>query len=93
MILIDDIIEVLFGIALFANACLFIPQTVRLLQHKDASGLSLTTFLGFNVINLLTIMHGVIKQDILLITGYVVSAVTNGSVTWLIIWYRYLKST
>ena len=45
-------IESLFGMGLFVNAALFIPQAIKLFREKDSKELSLITFLGFNAIQL-----------------------------------------
>jgi len=87
--LLTTFIETLFGIALFANAVLFVPQIVRLYKTKDAQGLSLITFIGFCLIQTLTILHGYLAKDYLLITGYIFSLLTCGAVTIMIFYYRY----
>ena len=84
-------IESIFAIGLFVNAALFIPQAIRLIREKDAQELSLTTFLGFNVIQLFTIFHGILFKDWILIIGTSLSLITNGVVTYLIIDYRFKK--
>jgi len=86
-----DFINIVFGVGLFINALLFIPQIINLLRKKHADDVSLLTFAGFNVINIFVILHGVIVNDQLLILGYFLSCVTNSLVTYLIIWYRYLR--
>ncbi len=88
MILIDEIISVLFGAALFINACLFIPQIIRLYQKKNSEDISLLTFLGFNLINLLALIYGITKLDWVLIIGYGLSFTTNTLTTLLIVLYR-----
>ena len=84
----QPIIETFFGLGLFINAVLFIPQAIKLYQQKDSSELSLTTFIGFNTIQLLTMLHGFIYKDYLLAVGYILSFITCGIVTMLIIIYR-----
>lgn len=83
--------EFIFGIALFANAALFIPQLILLLRKKHADDVSLTTFLGFCIIQLFTIIHGIHAADYLLVIGYILSLTTCGSTTGLIIYYRLRK--
>lgn len=86
--MINNIIETIFSIALFANAMLFIPQIIQLLKTKSSKGLSLTTFAGFNLIQLAAILHGYIKTDYLLIFGYILSLLTCGAITILIVYYK-----
>ncbi len=81
-------IETVFSVGLFLNAALFIPQIIRLYQKKDAQDLSLLTFAGFNVIQFFTILHGYLNHDYLLMIGFILSFVTCGMVTGLIIYYR-----
>jgi MtN3 and saliva related transmembrane protein len=81
-------IEVLFSLGLFVNAALFVPQIVKLYHTKNTEGLSLITFVGFNLIQLLAILHGVIHHDPVLITGFCLSLFSCGTVTLLLIWYR-----
>jgi MtN3 and saliva related transmembrane protein len=88
MILIKNVIEIGFSAALFVNAALFLPQIIRLLKVKDGKGLSLLTFGGFNLIQIFVILHGFIVKDYLLVTGYLLSLITCGFITLLIIFYR-----
>lgn len=82
------IIEFAFGISLFVNAALFIPQIVRLYKLKDSKELSLLTFGGFFALQIITIMHGYVVKDYLLMFGFALSVLTCGTTAWLIIWYR-----
>jgi len=88
----QNMIETLFGLALFANAILFIPQAIKLLKKKDSSEVSLATFAGFNVIQLLIIFHGILKHDLILVIGYALGFITCAVVTFLILYYRKRKS-
>lgn len=81
-------IESYFMISLIVNAILFIPQIVRLLKIKDSKELSFITFFGFNLIQIAVILHGYIKKDYLLLFGNLLSLITCGLVTILIVYYR-----
>lgn len=81
-------IETVFSVGLFINAILFIPQIIRLYRTKNSTGLSLLTFAGFNFIQLFTLLHGYLRKDYLLMTGYFFSLITCGAVTCLILIYR-----
>ena len=83
-----DTIEIFFTCALFFNALLFVPQAIKIWKAKSSKGVSLMTFLGFNVIQLLIILHGVLKGDCLLVFGYLLSLITCGAVTVLIVYFR-----
>ena len=85
-------IEVIFSLLLFVNAALFIPQVVRLLKEKNSKELSLITFLGFCMIQLFTVLHGILHHDTFLVLGYSLSLLSCGAVTLLIIKYRPQKN-
>lgn len=85
---IKTIIETIFGLGLFVNAILFIPQIISLYKAKDSKEISLLTFAGFNLIQLFTLLHGYLHDDYLLVLGYFLSLITCGTVTVMIIVYR-----
>ncbi|MDR3031417.1 MAG: hypothetical protein LBU35_03475 [Holosporales bacterium] len=85
---VEWIIESVFGAGLFFNAALFVPQAIKVYKTKNAEGLSLLTFLGFNLVQLFTILHGYIHKDLILILGYALSLVFAGIVTVFILKYR-----
>ena len=83
-----NFIEIIFGFCLFINAALFIPQAMTIYKTKSTNNLSLATFLGFNIIQAVTILHGYINQDFVLMFGTMVGFFTCGIVTILIIVYK-----
>ena len=91
--IIKNIIEFVFSIALFINALLFIPQILKIVREKSAKSVSLLTFLGFLLIQLAVVLHGIISRDYLLVAGYLFSMVTCGSVVALILFYRKNKNS
>lgn len=82
------LIEILFGLGLFFNAVLFIPQAIILYKKKDSKELSLITFTGFNFIQLFSVLHGYLVKDYILMFGFLFSLITGGIVTIMIILYR-----
>jgi MtN3 and saliva related transmembrane protein len=78
---------------MFINAILFIPQARIIYQTKSVKDVSLVTFLGFNLIQLFTVFHGLLTHDYILVVGVFLSLVTCGSVSILIFYYRYIKKT
>lgn len=86
------IVNYIFGAGLFLNALLFIPQIYTLLKKKNSDEISLITFLGFCFIQFFTIIHGFFSQDYILMWGFILSLLTCGTVSFLIIYYR-LKNT
>ena len=81
-------VEFVFSLGLFVNAILFIPQIFEVYRTKNSRGLSIFTFMGFNVIQLFTVLHAYIHGDVILFWGYLLSLITCGAVTILIIFYR-----
>lgn len=81
-------INLIFSLGLFFNAALFVPQAIALYKKKDAAGLSLFTFAGFNVMQFFTALHGWLERDYLLTLGFALSFLTCGVVTILILIYR-----
>lgn len=88
MVILKNFIEIIFSASLFINALLFVPQIIKLLKDKKASGVSLITFLGFFLIQFAIVLHGMINQDYLLSVGYIFSMLTCGTVIFLILYYR-----
>ncbi|WP_347251998.1 PQ-loop domain-containing transporter [Legionella sp.] len=86
----EQLVQLGFSISLLVNAALFIPQIITLLKRKTTEGVSLITFVGFNIIQLFTIFHGLLVGDYLLAGGYLLSFIACGSVSILIIYYRYI---
>lgn len=83
-----NITELMFALALFVNAVLFIPQAYRIYQQKRSDEVSLITFGGFWITQLLTVFHAIIKQDIILLLGYILALITCGTVIVLTIKYK-----
>ncbi len=82
------VIEFVFSCCLLINAALFIPQAVKVYKAKSAEGVSFVTFAGFNVIQIVTIMHAYINDDPVLLYGTLPSLIFSGILTGLIIRYR-----
>ncbi|MCK4608685.1 MAG: hypothetical protein KAT71_04310 [Gammaproteobacteria bacterium] len=91
MIVIREIVDSIFSLGLFINAILFVPQIIALYSAKKSCNFSALTFVGFNVIQLSFILHGLVIHDYLLAAGYLLSLITCGVVTVLIFYYRYIK--
>ena len=81
-------VNFVFGIGMFANAALFIPQIMLLLKKHHAEDVSLITFLGFCIIQIFTIWHAYYVKDYLLMIGFGISLLTCGATTVLIMYYR-----
>ncbi len=85
------VVEFGFSISLLVNAILFIPQAYIIYKTKSVKDVSLVTFIGFNVIQLFTMLHGILTHDYILVIGYLLSIVTCGTVSFLIIRYKYFS--
>jgi MtN3 and saliva related transmembrane protein len=83
-----DIFDWLFGLGLGCNALLFVPQAIALWRKKTDEGVSLLTFGGFSVLQVVGIVHGVNHKDWSLILGMAASLLTCGTVTGLTVFYR-----
>lgn len=90
MNMVREVITVLFGAALFVNALLFVPQVYKLIQKKDATGVSLITFLGFSILQLISVSYGFIKKDYVMIVGFGLSCLMCLTISFLIL--KYMKT-
>lgn len=86
--IVKNVVEIIFSLALFINAILFIPQIITILKKKSTEEVSLLTFLGFLVIQISIILHGIINQDYMLAIGYSLSMITCGILVISILYYR-----
>jgi MtN3 and saliva related transmembrane protein len=83
-----EIVAVIFGLGLGCNALLFVPQILAVWRKKTDEGISLVTFGGFSILQVVGIVHGLYQHDLSLILGMAASLLTCGSVTFLTIYYR-----
>jgi uncharacterized protein with PQ loop repeat len=81
-------VAIVFGIGLFGNALLFVPQAIAVWRKKTDEGVSLVTFGGFCLLQILGVIHGFYEHDNSLILGLGASFLTCGTVTALTIFYR-----
>jgi len=80
-----------FSTALFVHGFLFIPQAIKIWRRKNADGVSLLTFAGFNVVQLSAAIHGYFVHDLILMFGTGFSLLTCGSVTFSVIYFNLYK--
>ena len=83
-----EIVAYLFGLGLLGNAALFVPQAIAVWRKKSDEGVSLITFGGFSILQVVGIVHGVYQHDWSLILGMAASLATCGTVTMLTLFYR-----
>ena len=83
-----EIVALIFGLGLLGNALLFVPQVIAVWRKKSDEGISLITFGGFSLLQVIGIVHGFYQRDPSLIFGMAASLVTCGSVTGLTLVYR-----
>ena len=87
----NDIIAIMFGLGLMANAGLFLIQAIKIYQAKSSKGLSTMTFAGFSLLQIVGILHGLFQKDYYLLSGMAASLLACGTVTVLSIIYREKK--
>jgi MtN3 and saliva related transmembrane protein len=87
-----DIVEFLFGLGLICNALLFVPQVLAVWRKKTDEGISLITFGGFSILQVIGIVHGVYQHDLSLVVGMSASLLSCGSVTALTVLYRFRRA-
>jgi len=85
---VKEIVAYLFGLGLLGNAALFVPQAIAVWRKKSDEGVSLITFGGFSILQVVGIVHGVYQHDWSLILGMAASLATCGTVTMLTLFYR-----
>ena len=83
-----QIVAVVFGLVLLGNAALFVPQAIAVWRKKSDEGVSLVTFGGFCVLQVIGVIHGLYQHDRSLIVGLGASFLTCGTVTLLTVVYR-----
>lgn len=83
-----EIVAVIFGLGLVCNALLFVPQVLAVWRKKTDEGISLITFGGFSILQVIGIIHGLYQHDLSLTLGMSASLLSCGSVTALTIFYR-----
>jgi len=83
-----QIVAIVFGLGLGCNALLFVPQIIAVWRKKTDEGISLITFGGFSILQVIGIVHGIYQQDLSLTLGMAASLLTCGTVTALTIYYR-----
>ena len=86
-----QIVAVVFGFGLLCNALLFVPQVIAVWRKKSDEGISLITFGGFSVLQMVAIVHGVYQHDVSLMLGMAASLLSCGTVTLLTIFYRFRR--
>jgi len=84
----QDIVAFLFGLGLIGNALLFVPQAIALWRKKTDVGVSLVTFGGFSLLQVVSIIHGLYRHDVAMIIGMGASLLSCGTVTLLTAYYR-----
>lgn len=82
-----ETVALIFGFGMILNAGLFIPQALHLWRNRTGRGISVPSFLGFNLLQLTGALHGWFQHDRALMFGMLASLITCGSVTILAVRY------
>lgn len=83
-----DLVALIFGLGLVANALLFVPQVIAVWRKKTDEGVSLVTFGGFSLLQMIGIAHGILQHDPAVALGMAASLLSCGTVTVLTVIYR-----
>jgi len=78
----------IFGLGLMGNALLFVPQALAVWRKKTDEGISLVTFGGFCLLQIISVVHGLYEHDLAMVIGMGASLLTCGVATALTIFYR-----
>jgi|SRR5271163_1798762 len=89
---IAQIIAILFGFGLFVNALIFVPQAVAIWRARSATGVSILTFAGFNVMQAIGVAHGYFAHDPALMFGMLAALLSCGTVTSLAVLFQSKRS-
>jgi MtN3 and saliva related transmembrane protein len=80
-------VEFVFALSMIFNSLLYIPQAIAIYKTKDSKGVSAATFVGFNIVQIFTMLHACVNNDRILLYGNVLSFILCGIVTFLIFYY------
>ncbi len=83
-----QIVAFVFGLALIGNALLFVPQALAVWRKRSDEGISLVTFGGFCLLQVIGVIHGLFEHDNSLVIGLGASFLTCGAVTFFTIFFR-----
>ena len=81
-------VALVFGLGMVVNALLFLPQALAIVRARRAEGVSIVTFLGFNAMQAVGVLHGYLEKDWPLVIGMFASLITCGAVTVLAVMFR-----
>jgi len=82
------VIEFIFGMSLFVNILLYIPQIATMIRANSAEGVSAMMFIGFLFIQFITVLHGIINHDAILAIGFVGAMIPTAIVVTLAVYYK-----
>lgn len=80
-------IAIAFGFGMTLSSFLYVPQAWQIWKTRNARGISLLTFAGFNLLQFLGALHGYFQGDRALMFGMLATLVSCGAVTILIIYF------
>ena len=64
---------------------------MQLLKNKDARNVSVTTFVGFLLLQLIIVFHGISIGDVIITTGYLLSTIACAFVIILTLFYKFKR--
>lgn len=82
------IVDLIFDVALFVNAVIYVPQVLKVIRLKEARELSFITFFGICLLQLSMALHGYVHQDYGLMIGMLAAFLVSLVLTFLLVKYR-----
>ncbi len=89
MLSVNAVGQIIFYLALFINIVIFVPQIIKLWRSKDAKSVSLMTFFGFLLLQLIIVFHGISIGDGVLTAAYLLSSLSCTILLGLILFYQF----
>lgn len=84
----QEIVAWLFGLGLVSNIGLFLPQAVKIWKAKSGAQVSFITFVGFNIMQAIALLHAYLQRDWFLFVGMIATFLSCLAVTVAAFIYR-----
>lgn len=86
------VMDHLFSFVLLINSAIFLFQFSKIINRKSADDVSILTFAGFAAIQLITLIHGYLHRDYILLYGTSLSLISCVLVICAVMYFRLTKS-
>jgi len=88
----DKIVELAFVGAILLNWSLFVPQGLSIYRSRDVRGISLESYLSIMFVQIVTVLHAKIRDDMMFCFGATMDSIFCGMVIAMIIKFRKKES-